>query len=128
MFNRMILVLLVGGMVAMTTTAQMNEDKRQSMIDAAEQMRTCFERVNEQELQQLQSRAVAIESEVRELCEAGQQTHARSVVVQYAREFSNSPAIKQLRECGEMGKALIPDLPDFASEKQLEEGDVCDNF
>lgn len=112
----------------MAAMAQMDEDKRQSMIDAAEQMRSCFERVNEQELQQLQSRASAIESEVRELCEAGQETHARSVVVQYAREFSNSPAIKQLRECGDMGKALIPEAPDFANEEQLEEGHVCDHF
>lgn len=127
MFNKMILVLTLG-LISMAALAQMDEDKRQSMINAAEQMRSCFERVNEQELQQLQSRAATIESEVRELCQAGQHTHARSVVVQYSQELNNSPAIKQLRECGEMGEALIPETPDFADPQQLDNGDVCDHF
>lgn len=119
-------------LMPVTTFAQdgggLGQDKQRSLIQAAEQMRACFNNVDQQELRDLQQKAEAIESKLRGLCESGQRVQAQNEALLFSQEFARSPSVEQLRRCGDIGKAMIPDIPEFDDPETYKDRHICDTL
>ena len=109
----------------------MSEEQMRLLMQGAAQMQACFANVDQTQLEAMCTQAEAVEQELKALCASGERDQAQARAVAFAREFADSEALKQMRECGEIAKAMIPQVLSYVEENEdNSEGSthVCDNL
>lgn len=108
-----------------------SEDQMRLLMQGAAQMQACFANVDQSKLQDLGKRAEAVEKELRGLCGSGERDQAQARAISFAKDFAESDELKQMKECGEVARAMMPQVLDY-----IEDNDdnpeasthVCDNL
>ncbi|MFA5496126.1 MAG: hypothetical protein WC247_15285 [Porticoccaceae bacterium] len=108
-----------------------SEEQMRLLMQGAAQMQACFANVDQAKLQELGTRAEAVEKELRGLCGSGERDKAQARAIGFAKEFAESDELAQMKECGEVARAMIPHMLDY-----IEDNDdnpeasthVCDNL
>ncbi|MBT8127896.1 MAG: hypothetical protein HKP12_09595 [Gammaproteobacteria bacterium] len=105
----------------------MNEAEMEKMMQQMEQMQSCMEKVDEKELKALEKRAKRVQSDVKALCNSGKRDQAQKKTIEFGREMAKDPTMKQMRQCGEGMRAMLPDMS-FANEQIAgDDRHVCDD-
>ncbi len=125
-------------MFACVTSAQgqsrgqgMGEADMQNLMQMMQKMQECMAKVDQQELERLGAEADTMEAELKELCAEGKRDKAQKTAIAYSKKIMNNPALKQMQECGEMTKGLIPQEeqePSLAEEFDFSNRHVCDDM
>ncbi|MCB1746699.1 MAG: hypothetical protein KDK06_05965 [Gammaproteobacteria bacterium] len=100
----------------------------QQMQAKAQEMQACMQNVDQSALQALQQEGAAVGKEIKALCAAGKRDQARARAMDYGRRVAGSPALAEMRKCGEMMQGMMGALPGFMDRVKAGEGasDVCD--
>ncbi|MCK9563733.1 MAG: hypothetical protein M0R02_13565 [Bacteroidales bacterium] len=111
---------------------QAGEDQLQMLMQGAMQMQACLAKLDQAKLEDMGKKAQAMEKELKGLCASGERDVAQAKAVDMAVEFANSEEMQQLKQCGAMAQAMVPQL--LAQIEALEEEGpdasthVCDNL
>lgn len=108
---------LLGGAFMVTTVAtapvavaapQMSDEQMQQMMQQAQQMQECMSHVDEGEMQAFEARAQQMNKEIKALCAAGKRDEAQAKAMAYGKELSQSKAMQQMKQCGDMARKMMP--------------------
>ena len=102
---------------------QMNQEQMQIMMQEMQKIQECMSKVDIGSLENMQAEAIAIEKEVKQLCQNKQRAQAQDKAVAYAKKVMNMPAILQIKECtknSSMASMMNFDINDFQTSH------VCD--
>jgi hypothetical protein len=94
--------------------AGMDEAQLQGMLQGAAQMAACFQNLDQDKLNALAEEGKGMQAELKQLCAAGERDQAQAKAMEYGLKFMNSDEFKQLQQCGEMAKQMMPQMPDYA--------------
>ena len=122
-------------MIASISNAQtqgFSEADMQNMMQVMQKMQECMAKVDQAALDELDQKSKEIDAELKTLCEKGKRDKAQKKAIAYSKEMLKNPALKQMRECGEMVKGMVPEgtMPSMAEDFDYSEdkGHVCDNL
>lgn len=105
----------------------MSEEQMQKMMEQAEEMQKCMAKVDQSALQALANRGERLQAEVKKLCAEGKRDKAQEKAVAYGREIAKSKEMKAIRQCGEMARGMMAQIPmkDYANAKNKH---ICDEL
>ncbi len=83
-------------------------EQTKAMEEFAQKMQECMAKVD---MQALEARSRAVESEIAALCSAGKRDAAQQRANAYVMEMAKSDAMKGMRECGELSAPMLQSLP-----------------
>lgn len=86
----------------------MNEADLQNMMQRMQQMQECMEKIDPAEMKALEQRGDEFEAELNTLCAQGKRDEAQKKAIAYGKEMMENPAIKQMKECGELTRGMLP--------------------
>lgn len=104
----------------------MNEADMQNMMQQMEQMQSCIEKVDENELKALEKRSKQMEREVKALCNSGKRDQAEKKAIEFGMEMAKDPTMKQMAQCGEMMKPMLSEMAFAIDQKAMDDSHVCD--
>ena len=93
----------------------MSQERMQQMMQGMSGMASCFQNLDQNELQAMADRGKAKHEELKQLCASGKRDEAQREAMAFAMEYMNSDVMKQLQTCGEMAQARMPKMPDYAA-------------
>lgn len=133
MTHKFVSVLLATQLTS-TTFAQppmsMSEADMQKMMSTMEEVQTCFNRIDQKEVETLQQRAKQFKEKLQALCKTGKRQQAQASAKAYYQELMADNTLQQIKACSEklpesirsMGKAPI----DYSKFDEKVNKHVCD--
>jgi len=105
----------------------MSQADMQKMIQGAPQMQTCMENIDQAEMKALEDRGNEVDAEINTLCAEGKRDQAQAKAIEFSREVAQSPALQQMRECGELAQGMMPEqMPLLDKDVDYSNRHVCD--
>ncbi|MGE0483861.1 MAG: hypothetical protein AB7Q81_06965 [Gammaproteobacteria bacterium] len=83
----------------------------QQMQAKAQEMQACMQNVDQAALEKLQQEGEAVGKEIKALCSAGKRDQAQSHAIDYGRRIAATPALAEMRKCGEMMQGMMAGMP-----------------
>jgi hypothetical protein len=109
---------------------EMNEADMQNMMQQMQRAQACMEKIDQSQLQELESRARQYEAEMKSLCAKGDRDAAQEKAMVYAKDIMNHPAVQEAKHCGEMMqgamKGMMQDMSVMSQDKDYSKVHVCD--
>lgn len=93
-----------------------------------QQMQSCMENIDQQQLQLIQQQQARFDTELKSLCTSGKRDQAQQKAIAYAKQIMNNPAIKAMQKCGEIAREMMPDMPFTDINEDMDEQHVCDAY
>lgn len=87
---------------------QMTEEQMKAIQEYAQKMQACMANVD---MQALEARTSALESEIKALCAAGKRDEAQARATAYGVEMAQSAEMKGMRECADLSSPLLQPQP-----------------
>ena len=84
------------------------EEQMKAMQEYAQKMQACMSNVD---MQALEARTSALETEIRALCAAGKRDEAQARATAYGAEMAQSAEMKGMRECADLSSPLLQPQP-----------------
>lgn len=109
----------------------MSQEQMRMLMQGAAQIQACLANVDQSKLEEMGKKAEAVQAEVKQMCVNGERDQAQARAIAFGREFAESDDLKQLSMCGEIAKAMIPQIIAYAEANESNpEGSthVCDNL
>jgi hypothetical protein len=124
-----IFVAILCLMFPVAATAQnqgMNMGDMQKMM---QEMQQCIAKVDKAELEALEQESEKVGKELETLCGKGERKKAQKRALAYSNKIMKSPALVQMKKCGEITKGMMPGnaMPSFEDEFDFSNRHVCDN-
>ena len=101
------------------------------LMQAMQEMQECMAKVDQGELQKLEAEGEEFSREIEELCKQGKRDKAQKKAIKYSKQIMKNPALKQMKECGEITKGLMPEGSMPEQEEygfDPSDGHVCDDM
>jgi hypothetical protein len=107
----------------------MNEADFSNMIQHAQEMEACMQKLDAKKMEELKVNSDRIESEVAALCQAGKRAQAQAKAISYGKKMADDPTIEAMMKCAEPMKGIMTSMPmmpfmDVSSENP--DKHVCD--
>ncbi len=93
-----------------------------------QEMQSCMEKVDREQLKSIEQRQYQFEAEVRSLCERGERDEAQKKAISFEQEMARHPAILAMSKCGEIAADMMPDMPFMDQEEYDSSRHVCDSI
>jgi len=101
----------------------------QKMMQQAQEMQACIEKVDQDELQKFQQRAMEVNKEIKSLCAAGKRDEAQELALRFGKEAADNTAMQEMKKCGELAKDMMPEgMPQTEGEIDYTSKHVCDTI
>ena len=98
--------------------------KLELMKQQLKSMQSCIQKTDKAEMKKIGQQAKALEVEVKALCAAGKRDAAQQKAINFGQEIAVSPAMEEMKKCGEQVTAMLPSL--ISEMGDSEENHVCD--
>ena len=108
----------------------MGQGDMQEMMKNMQKMQQCISSINQDELDQLQSRSEKFSASIKSLCKKGSRDEAQKKAISYSKKMIKEPVMLEMKKCGDMAKGMMPDMPLTFTEEDIEQGKaahVCDS-
>jgi len=112
--------------VTLAQQSSMNEQDMQKMMEQAQKMQACMQGLDQNELKRLEQSSHQMEAEIKALCADGKRQEAENKAMAYAMEISKDPTVTTMRQCGEMMKGVLPQMPFVNQDATSSSKHICD--
>jgi hypothetical protein len=122
------ILFLLLPVAASAQNQDMNGVDMGQMMMLMQEMQECMAKVDQAELEALEQRSEEMDAEITALCEQGKRDEAQKKAIAYGKEMMKNPALKQMKECGEITKDLVPEesMSSMEDDFDFSDGHVCD--
>lgn len=97
-------------------------------MQQAEMMQQCMAKIDQSALDELARKGEKTQSEIKSLCDKGNQEEAEKTAIAYSKEIAESEVVKEMKKCGEMAQQLMQNMTlptDNTTDKQR---NICDHY
>lgn len=117
------------GLAQMPTS--MSEQDMQALMAAMQEMQACYQKVDQQALQELQEQSQKVVVEMQSLCDSGKRDAAQEKAKHYSRQMMENEAVKQMEECAQKLPASLKEMAgesplDLDGFDDLKNSHICD--
>ena len=108
----------------------MSQQDMQKMMEMAQKMQACMAQIDRAEIKELEARSSAMEAEIDALCKAGRRDEAQQKAMAFSKEMVRTPAMQQMKKCGEQVEGMADIMPGMGVEdieKEFKDKHVCDS-
>lgn len=124
-------ILLICNTAAAQSPMSMSEQDMQRMMAAMQEVQTCFQKIDQAEINALQQRAVKIHDEVQAMCTKGDRAGAEKRAMSYYREMMKNDTVKKVQACSEKlpeaVKSMAQGPTDYEQYAEQLNDHLCDN-
>lgn len=120
-------LLVVMQPAAAQNPAGMSEADMQKMMQGAQEMQACMEKVDQDAMEKLGEESKQLEAEIKSLCAAGRRDAAQERAMAFGMKLAKDPAMKVMAECSKKMAGLAPKMPYADAEQDYSKRHVCDN-
>ena len=109
---------------------QMNDPAMQKFMAEMQRYEQCVNKIQQSQFIDVQRRQEAFVEEVRPLCDSGKRDKAQKIAIQFGKEMSNHPAIKELSKCSELltSQMAKDEVGDMEFNYESSDAHVCDEI
>jgi hypothetical protein len=83
----------------------------QQMMQGMTAMKNCMANIDQSEMQKYQAKAMAIQDELKALCDSGNRDEAMSKAMKFGKESMENPALQVMQKCGQGMQGMMPQIP-----------------
>jgi hypothetical protein len=98
------------------------------MLEQAMKAQACMQDIDTSEFERLQQEGEKMEVEVKALCASGKRDQAQDQAIAYSKEMMALPAMQKMRECSELMRGLLPEMPFDNFEEEFKNKNICDEM
>ncbi len=98
------------------------------MLEQAMKAQACMQDIDTSEFEKLQQEGEKMEAEVKALCASGKRDQAQDQAIAYSKEMMALPAMQKMRECSELMRGLLPEMPFDNFEEEFKNKNICDEM
>lgn len=105
-----------------------NPQEMQALMQKAQEVQVCMQKVDQDKMQVLQQRVKQIGEDVKTLCSAGKRDEAHSKAMSFSKEVLSNPIMQEMKKCSEIMEGFMPDFSEIIQSSQ-DDGSgqhVCD--
>ena len=128
---RKLILMLVLSVVPTLVLAQSNSgmsEDMMKMLEQAQKAQACMQNIDTSELDRLEQEGNKMEAEIEALCAKGKRDQAQDQAIAYSKEMMALPAMQQMRECSEMMRGMLPEMPFDNFEEEFKNKNICDEM
>lgn len=114
--------------VAVMAQLDMSQGDIMKMMEQAQKAQTCMQDVDMSALEGLEAEGKQKQAEIKTLCADGQRDEAQTKAMGYAKEMMDRPEMQAMKQCGELLRGVIPDMPFDHFEEKYKDSHVCDDI
>ena len=93
---------------ALAQNPQFDEAQIQQMMQEAQKMQQCMDKLDQQAMQKLADDAQAMGQEIEALCKKGKRDAAKNLAMEFGLKMSEDVNFKQAQKCGEGMQKMLP--------------------
>lgn len=124
----MFFIFILAPLSGQTQQMELNPDQMQQLMQQAQQMQACMSRIDQQAMAAMTEKAQAVEAKINSLCKANKRGEALNIAIEFGRTMADDENIKMARECGEMARAIMPEIKFPTSEADAKKHHICDAY
>ncbi|MCG6938486.1 MAG: hypothetical protein LJE83_10000 [Gammaproteobacteria bacterium] len=119
-----ILLLLITTAVNAQNYPGMNEADMQKL----QEMQSCMNNIDQEQLKALEQRQNQFDAEVRALCDSGKRDEAQKKAILFEKEMMKNPAVQAVSKCSEITKGMVPEMTFMNQDENSSNQHVCDSY
>jgi len=123
----MLALSVVPTLVLAQSNSGMSEDMMK-MLEQAQKAQACMQEIDTSEFERLEQEGAKMEEEIDALCASGQREQAQDKAIAYSKEMMAMPAMQKMRECSEMMRGMLPEMPFDNFEEEFKNKNICDEM
>ena len=104
------------------------EQMQKAMSAQGNDMMACYQKIDQAEMQKLQSETEAKQAEIKAMCAAGNRQAAEKEAMRFGMAMQNRPVVKQLQACGKDLKQSMPIMALSNPSRSGERKHICDGY
>ncbi len=105
----------------------MSEDMMK-MMEQAQKAQACMQDIDTSEFERLEKEGNKMEAEIKALCDSGKRDQAQDQAIAYSKEMMAMPAMQKMRECSELMRGMLPEMPFDNFEEEFKNKNICDEM
>ena len=98
------------------------------MMEQAQKAQACMQGVDESAFESIEAEGKAMQADIKALCANGERDDAQDKAQAYAKELMGRPEMAKVRECSEMLRGILPEMPFDNFEEKYANSHVCDDI
>ncbi|MCP4007908.1 MAG: hypothetical protein GY726_00175 [Proteobacteria bacterium] len=126
--QKMILTLVFVPAFAMAQSNSGMSEDMMKMMEQAQKAQECMQDIDTSELERLEKEGNKMEAEIKTLCNSGKRDQAQDQAIAYSKEMMAMPAMQKMRECSELMRGMLPEMPFDNFEEEFENKNICDEM
>lgn len=100
----------------------------QNMLQQAQKAQACMQEIDQSQLENMEKDGKKKQAIIKSLCDSGNRDEAQEKAIGYSKEVMARPEMVKIRECSEMLRGMIPELPFDNFEEKYQNQHVCDDL
>ena len=124
------LLLLPFVVVVPLATAQntLNGQDMSKIMEQAQKAQACMQSIDQSKLEEIKKGSEQMETDIRALCDSDKRDEAQEKAIDYSRKMMKSEAMVKMRECTELMRGMLPEMPFDNFEEKMASSNVCDEL
>ena len=123
----MLMLVLVPGLAMAQNNEGIPKDMTQMLLQA-QKAQECMEKIDKSEMEKFEREGTEMEAKIKSLCNSGKTAEAQDQAMVFSRKMMDSPAMKDIRQCTEMMRGMLPEMPFDNMEEKMANTNICDEM
>lgn len=123
----MLMLVLAPGLAIAQDNGGMPKDMTQMLLQA-QKAQTCMQEIDQSKMAQFQQEGEKMEAKIKDLCNSGKRDQAQEQAIAFSREMMDSSTMQDIRNCTEMMRGMLPEMPFDNLEEKMANTSICDEM
>lgn len=123
----MLVLVLAPGLAMAQSGTEMPKDMTQMLLQA-QKAQECMQKIDKSEMDKFEQEGTKMEAQIKRLCDSGKSAEAQEQAMAFSRKMMDSDAMQEIRQCTEMMRGMLPEMPFDNMEEKMANTNICDEM
>ena len=123
----MLVLVLAPGLAMAQSGTEMPKDMTQMLLQA-QKAQECMQKIDKSEMDRFEQEGTKMEAQIKRLCDSGKSAEAQEQAMAFSRKMMDSDAMQEIRQCTEMMRGMLPEMPFDNMEEKMANTNICDEM
>ena len=122
-----LMLVLAPGLVIAQNDAGLPKDMTQMLLQA-QKAQECMQKIDQSQMDKFEQEGTKMETEIKRLCDSGKTAEAQDQAMAFSRKMMDSDTMKEIRQCTEMMRGMLPEMPFDNIEEKMANSNICEEM
>ena len=123
----MLVLILAPGLAMAQSDTEMPKDMTQMLLQA-QKAQECMQKIDKSEMEKFEHEGTKMEAQIKRLCDSGKSAEAQEQAMAFSRKMMDSDTMQEIRQCTEMMRGMLPEMPFDNMEEKMTNTNVCEEL